>query len=302
LCSRNGAGPLDIGEDQALIISGAAVERGDGGRIGAAGDGQAVRLLKGAESGGGVRIGGKAEALAKLFRPAGGDLDLGQARPAGAINGEAADEPVIGRIAGECHARVRDWRGRGGERVKGRAVVGCGGSKAGVDVAHRIAHWRARAFTDGVDIRLAQHHVCAERGAAVAGTNGAERLGEVGAVRQQGEEGAVGAVRPDRLEVALRIEGQKRRPGLEAGEGGGCQMLRARRRRLRRRPISRDRSEAEREARGAQKGSQRRHGLQNRPRRKRRPTLGQSCSELVRDAYRIFPSFLRRAARPWTRA
>lgn len=70
---RNGAGALDIGEDQPLVIGGAPVERGEGGRVGAAGDGKAVHLLEGAEGRRRIGIGGEAKALAERLRPIGGD-------------------------------------------------------------------------------------------------------------------------------------------------------------------------------------------------------------------------------------
>jgi len=101
LHGRDRAGPLDIGEDQLLIESGAPVQGGDRGGIGAAGDDQAVDLLEGAQRRRGIGTGGEAEPLAKLIRPIRGDLDLREARPARAIGGEAADQAVIGRIASE---------------------------------------------------------------------------------------------------------------------------------------------------------------------------------------------------------
>lgn len=101
---RNGARALDIGEDQPLVISGAAIEGGDGGRVGAASDGEAVHLLEDADGRRGIRSGGEAEALAELIRPVGGDLVLGEAGPAGAIGGETPDEAVIGRVARQSGA------------------------------------------------------------------------------------------------------------------------------------------------------------------------------------------------------
>ncbi len=255
----NRAGPLDIGEDQPLVISGATVQGGDGRRVGAAGDGEAVHLLEGAERRRGIGRGGEAEALAELVRPAGGDRTLWQARPAGAIGGEAADQPVIGRVARQGGAGEVRRRGRRGERVERCVRIGRGRSEAGIDIAHRVAPGRAGAVTGRVEKGLAQHHVGAQPGAAIAGADRVQRIHDIGTRRQQIEQGLIGAVGPDRLEVALGIERGERRRRIERSGVRGSRS-RPRRSGLRRGAVGRDRPESERETGGAEEAGERSHG------------------------------------------
>ena len=275
------AGPLEIGEDQPLVIGGAAIQRGDGGAIGAPRDRKAVNLLEGAQRGGGVGAGGEPEALAELLGPVRGNLELRQAGPAGAVGGEAAHEAAIGRVAGQAGACERDRRGRGGEGIERSAVLGHHRGEAGIDVAHRIAPGRAGAVARRVEKGLAQHHVGAKAGAAVAGPDRVERGHHIGARRQQVEQGLVGAVGPDGLEVALGIEGEELGPGLEGGRVRPCRS-RAPRRGLRRRAVGRDGPETDGEAGGAQEAARGRHGCQNRPRPLRGPTMGRRGQRLCR--------------------
>ena len=215
LNGRDGAGALDIGEDDALVIGGTAVERGEGGGVGAAGDGEAVHPLEGAERRRRIGIAGEAEAPAELVGPVGLDLDLRKASPARAPGVEAADEAVIGRVAGEARPREFDRRGRGGERVERGFVVWQRGCEARIDIAHGIALRRAGAVPCGIKEGLAQHHVGGEACPAVARADRVERGDDVGTRRQQVEQGLVGTVRPDRLEVAFGIEGEQLGPWFE---------------------------------------------------------------------------------------
>jgi hypothetical protein len=256
----NGAGALDIGEDQPLVESGAPVERGDCGGIGAAGDRQAVNLLEGAEHRGGIGIGGETETAAHLRGPVCGDLDPGQARPAGAVGGESADEPVIGRIARQGGTGVTDGRRRGREGIEDGAVPLLRRGETGIDITHRVALRRAGAVAHRVHISLAQHHVGPESVVAVPGADRAERDAEVRAVGQQCQQGLVRAVRPDRLEVALGIEGQEVRARLECGKPGLRGRRRARGHGLGRVAVGRDGPEADGEAGGTQEAGQGGHG------------------------------------------
>ena len=279
---RNGARALDIGEDQALVISRAPVERGDGGGIGAAGDGQPVHLLEQAQGGGGIGVGGETEPLTELLGPAGGDLELGEARPAGAIGAEAADEAVIGRVAGEGGAGERGGRGRGGERVEQVALRRHGRGEAGVDIAHGVALRGAGAVAGRVEESLAQHHVGAQAGAAVARADCVERGHDVRTGREPIEQGLVRAVGPDRLEIALRIEGEELRARFEGSGRGRTRQGRARGRGLGRVAVGRDGPEADGEAGGAQEAGQIRHCRENRRRRRRGPTTGGAGRALCR--------------------
>jgi hypothetical protein len=206
LDGRDRAGPLDIGEDQPLVPGRAAVERGDRGGVGPASDGEAVHLLEGAQGLRRVGMCGEAEALAELFRPVGGNLQLRQAGPAGAIGGEAANETVIGRIAGESGSGKIGRRGRRGERIKQIVRVRRGRGEASVDIAHGIALRGPGAIAGGVEKSLAQHHVGAQAGTPVPRADRVECLHDVRARRQQIEQSLVGALGPDRLEIPLGIE------------------------------------------------------------------------------------------------
>lgn len=286
----DGAGPLDIGEDHPLVIGGAAVERGDGGGISAAGDGEAVHLLEGAEFGPGIGIGGEAEALAELVRPVRGDLDLGQTGPTRAPGGEPANQAVIGRVAGQAGAREGDWRGRGGEGVERRAVPGRHRREAGVDIAHRVALRRPGALSRRVEEGLAQHHVRPQPGAAVAGADRVERGDDVGARRQQVEQSLVRAVGPERVEVALGVEGEQFGSRLEGR--GARRRGRAERRRLRRGAVGRDGPEAESEPGGAQEATQRRHGGkigEGARQVQQRDSRDWACAELTQRGGILFP-------------
>ena len=250
--------PLDIGEDQPLIISRASVERGDGGGVGAAGDGEAMHLLEGAERWGGIGTGREPEALAKLVRPVRGDLHLRQARPARAIDAEAADKAVIGRVASERRAGEVGGRGRGGEGIEQIARVRRGRGEAGIDIAHCIALRCPGAVAGRVEKGLAQHHVGAEPGGTVARADRVERGDHIRAGRQQVEQGLVGAVGPDRLEIPLGVESGER---LRRFEGRRYRSgPRPRGRGLGRRAIGRDCPEGESEAGGTQQAGQGSHG------------------------------------------
>ena len=257
---RNGAGALDIGEDQPLVKGRAAVERGERRAVRSSGDGQPMGALEVPQDRRGVRIGGEAEALAKLLRPACGDRTLWQARPASAIGGQAPDEAVIGRIAGEAGARIGGRGGGRGQGVEQGAVLSRCGGEAGIDIAHRVARGWAGPVAGRVEKGLAQHHVGPQPGAVVARLDGVERGDDVGARGQQVEQGLVGAVCPDGLEVALGIERQQVRPGLERCGHVRASRGRAHWRRLWRGAVGRDGPEAESEAGGAQEMAQGRHG------------------------------------------
>ncbi len=251
--------PFDIGEDQPLIISRAAIQRGDGGGVGAAGDGETVDLLEAAEQRRGIGACGEAEALAQLLRAIGRHLQLRQSGPAGAIGGEATDEAVIGRIARQGGAGEICRRGRGGERIKQSIRVRRGGGETGVDIAHGVALRGAGAVAGGVEEGLTQHHVGAQPGAAVAGADRVQRIHHVRPGGQQVEQGLVRAVGPDRLEIPFGVEGGERRGRLESGRASRSRP-RPCGRRLRRGAVGRDRPEGEREAGGTQEAGQRSHG------------------------------------------
>jgi hypothetical protein len=116
-----------------------------------------------------------------------------------------------------CDRRV--GRGEGIERAAG---VGHDRGEAGIDIAHRIAVRRAGAAAGGVEKGLAQHHVGAQPRVAVVGADSVQRGDDIRARRQQIEQGMVGAVGPDRLEVALGVEGEELGPGLEGRHAGCC--------------------------------------------------------------------------------
>ena len=257
LYRRDRPRPLDIGEDQALIISRAPVKRGDGCRIGAAGDGQAVHLLELAKCRHGIGTGREAESLAQLVGPVRSDLNLGQASPMFPICGEPPDKAVIGGIAGQGGAGEVGGRRRGRERVEEIGGRPRSRSEARIDIAHRAARWRAVAVAGRVEKCLAQHHVRAEARAPIARPNRVERIDDIGPRGEQIEQGLVGALGPHRLEIPFCIEGNqlgRRREG-----GGRRSHGRARWRGRGRRAVGRDGPETDREAGSAEEAGQRRH-------------------------------------------
>ena len=281
LHGRDGAGALDIGEDQALVKGRAPVQRRDRGTVGAAGDRKAVDLLEDAHCRRRIGIARQAQPPAKLIRAVRGDLDLRQARPARAPGREAAGQAVIGGVAGQAGAGMRDRRIGRGEGIKRATGIGHGRGEAGIDIAHRIALGRAGAVAGRLEKGLAQHHVGAQPRIAVAGADRVERGDDIRPWRQQVQQGLVGTVGPDRLEVALGVEGEELGPGRE-GRHAGRRRSRAQRRGPGRGAVGRDGPEAEGEAGSAQETGQGSHAVENRRRRGRGPTVGQAGQRLCR--------------------
>jgi hypothetical protein len=119
----------------------ARVEGVNGRRVGAAGRVEPVRLLELAQRARqrrAVRPLGQAEAAPQLPLAIGAgavDAQLRQPRPAGAIGGEPAPQPVERRIDAKRLVETGAQRRRGGGGVEQRSHPWSFGRKAGIDIA-----------------------------------------------------------------------------------------------------------------------------------------------------------------------
>ena len=212
----NGARALHIRLDQPLIVERAAIQRGDRRRIGAAAGGKAV---------GGLEIGEAvaAEPLAKrrLARP-GRKPGLRKARPARAIGGEAALQPVIDGVDPLDRREVRrKRRGLGGGFEQG-ALRGGARSDGGIDIAHPVGRGRAMMGHGIIGIGPAQQKIGAGQPARVAALRPGDRglkLRGCGGPKQPDQLRRLGPKRgaghPDRPEGAIAIEGGDLRPDVD---------------------------------------------------------------------------------------